>query len=113
MGDASFIQDLYSLFERTITIEPFSSQTIAGKPSYGAAVTYAARIIMKDVGVRTMEGTIIVGRGTVYLPGVYTVTVRDRLTMPGGIPGPVQPPILSVSVTDDEFSGSYTTLVIG
>jgi hypothetical protein len=113
MSDTSFMYDLADLFDRTVTIEPFALQTAAGKPTYGAAVTYAARVIMKDVGVRTVEGTTIIGKGTIYLPGVYVVTTRDRLTLPAGILSPSQPPILSVSVSDDEMAGSYTTLVIG
>ena len=110
---SDFIDALYDLFERTVTLEPYASSTIAGKPSYGAPVTYKARIMMKDVGVRTLEGTVVVGRGKVYLPQVVAATVRDRLTIPVDIPGGTNPPILSVSVTDDEYGGSYTTLVIG
>jgi hypothetical protein len=109
----SFMGDLADMFPRTVSIEPYVSRTIAGLPSYGPAVSYPARIQMKDVGVRTLKGTVIIGRGTVYLPQIVTVTVLDRLTVPSGIPGPVQPPILSVSVNDDEDGGVYTSLVIG
>lgn len=113
MSDTSFMYDLADLFNRTVTIAPYASQTTAGKPSYGSAVSYSARVVMKDVGVRTLEGTTIIGKGTVYLPGVYVVTTRDKLTLPSGVLSPSTPPILSVSVTDDEMGGSYTTMVIG
>ena len=110
---SDFLDALYDLFDRTVTLESYASSTIAGKPSYSAPVSYKARIMMKDVGVRTLEGTIVVGRGKVYLPQVVAASVRDRLTIPVDIPGGSTPPILSVSVTDDEFGGSFTTLVIG
>lgn len=113
MSTTSFVQDLYDLFERTVTIEPFVSQTATGKPTYGTGVSYPARIILKDVGIRMLDGTVIIGKGRVYLPGVYTVTTRDRVTLPAGILSPSQPPILSVSVSDDETAGCFTTLVIG
>jgi hypothetical protein len=110
----SFIADLYDLFERTVTIEPFVSQTAAGLPSFGAPVSYPARILMKAVGVRTIEGTIIVGRGTIYLPVAdVVITTRDRITLPSDMPSPRTPPILSVSEVDDEFGGCYTVLIIG
>jgi hypothetical protein len=110
---SNFINDLLDLFDRTVTIAPYASQTIAGKPSYGTAVSYKARIMMKDVGVRTLEGTMVIGRGKIYLPQVVAATVRDRLTVPVDLPGDANPPILSVSTVDDEFGGSYTVLVIG
>ena len=110
---SDFIDALIDLFDRTVTIEPYASQTIAGKPSYGTAVSYVARIMMKDVGVRTLEGTVVVGRGKVYLPAVVAVSTRDRITIPSDFVGDVNPPILSVSTVDDEFGGSYTVLVIG
>lgn len=109
----SFMGDLADMFPRTVLIAPYASRTIAGLPSYGTAVSYPARIQMKDVGVRTAEGTVIIGRGTIFFPQVITVSVLDRLTLPSGIPGPSQPPILSVTVNDDEMGGTYTALVIG
>ena len=114
VSDGTFIADLLSLFNRKVTIEPRTSQSISGAPVYGAGVVYSARIMMKDVGVRTAQGTTIVGRGKVYLPLAATaLSVMDRITLPSDIPGNVYPPILSVSVTDDEIGGCYTTIVIG
>ena len=110
---SDFIGALYDLFERTVTLESYASSTIAGKPSYSAGVTYPARIMMKDVGVRLTNGTVVVGRGKIYLPQVVAATVRDRITVPVDLPGDVNPPILSVSTVDDEFGGCYTVLVIG
>jgi len=110
---SDFIDALYDLFDRTVTLEAYASQTIAGKPSYSAAVSYKARIMMKDVGVRLANGTVVVGRGKIYLSEVVSASVRDRLTVPVDLPGDVNPPILSVSTVDDETGGCYTVLVIG
>lgn len=110
---SDFIDALYDLFDRSVTIETVASQTIAGKPTYNAPVTYKARIMMKDVGVRTTNGTVLVGRGKIYLPQVVDIDARDRVTLPVTIAGSPTPPILSVSNVDDEFGGCYTVLVFG
>lgn len=110
---SQFLDDLGDMFPRHVGFSVFVSQDIAGKPTYGAGSTYHARIEMKDVGVRTKDGTVIAGRGIIYFPQIVNATVRDRVTVPFGIPGPTNPPILSVTVNDDEDGGSYTALVFG
>lgn len=130
MSDATFLADLRELFDRTVLVEVYKDQTIAGKPNYEypfdilafqvdafqddvPATSYPARIVMKNVGVRSPNGTIIVGRGTIYFPQIVDIQIRDRITLPAGYPGPTQPPILSISTVDDELAGSYTAVVIG
>lgn len=109
----SILPDLVDLFERTVTISTVASRSSSGKPTYGAPVTYPARVLMGDVAVRTPTGTVIIGKGKVYIPAVVDVAVTDRITLPVTVASPATPPILSVTVTDDEYGGCYTTIIIG
>lgn len=112
MTDADYIAALASLFNRAITVEPLASRNSAGLPAYGAAVSYQARIVIKGTALRTADGTVILGRGTVDVLTTNPITVEDRLTLPAMFP-PTQPPILSARLVDGESGPIYTQLIIG
>jgi hypothetical protein len=111
----AFTDDLLDLFTREITINPWVSYDSGGVPSYGAAETHPVRVEMKDVGVRTVEGTTIIGRGRLWIPYTTSITIKDKLTLPAGLlcGGSANPPMLSVSTVDDETGGSYTAIILG
>jgi hypothetical protein len=112
MSDASYIADLADLFNRSVTIEAVASRDAAGKPVYAAPVTYSARIVIKGTAQRTLDGTVILGRGTVDVLTTAAITTQDRITLPAAFP-PTQPPILSARLVDAELVPIYTSLVIG
>jgi hypothetical protein len=101
------------LFDRSVTVEAPVALDAYGKPvSYATAQTYAARLVMKNVAVRTANGIQVVGRGTVYLDTTDAIDPLSRITLPADFP-PTQPPILSVSGVDDDSAASYTRVVVG
>ncbi|MEN6605912.1 MAG: hypothetical protein ABFD60_01615 [Bryobacteraceae bacterium] len=112
MSDAEFMADLADLFNRSVTIEPVTGRSLSGSPVYGVPVPYAARIIIKPTAIRTLDGTVIVGRGYVDLLTVNGIGVTDRITLPAAFP-PVQPTILSARPVDGEEGPMYTQLIIG
>lgn len=119
-GSGIFIGDLEDFFDKTVTIEPFVSRDQYGKPNsgtsgYGPPVQYPANIpvALRQMAVRTKDGTSVFGRGPIYLPvAPMTITVNDRITLPAGY-SPAQPPILQVSPFGDEEGNLATQIVVG
>lgn len=97
----------------TLTLERVTSSTIAGKPTYGAAVTYYCHVQMRAVGVRRTDGTVDTGRGIVYIKGAVALTPKDRITISALSPGVTAPPILDVGGSFDELGEAYTSVVFG
>lgn len=98
---------LRALLTQTVTFEPFVSRTDYGKESYGAPVSYPARVTEQLVLVRQPDGSEKLARHKVRLDGDAVIEARGRLTLPDGS----QPPILSVDRAPDETGGTYTVLV--
>jgi hypothetical protein len=109
----SFMNEFTDMMPRLVGITPFVSQTIAGLPAYGTRTDYPARIEMRDIQIRLADGTVIAGRGKIIFLQTISIHPRDLITVPAGIPGPVNPTILNVSENDDELGGCYTALVFG
>lgn len=107
---------LDDLLTHTVTTEPQTAIDVDGKPTYGAAVSHKAKIVLRTRYVRAADGRQIAGRGTVYLKTPAAVpSAKDRLTMPAGFE-PLVPPILDVRPHYDEDGASvvhHVELVIG
>lgn len=97
----SWDNELTPLLVHTVTIEPWTGQDVDGKPTYGAAVSYAAKVEARPRLVRTPEGHVIATRGVVYLQTTSVPSTKDRLTLPSGF-GATQPPIAEVQIQTDE-----------
>lgn len=80
-------------FRDTVTIEPYASQNSYGEPTFGASVTYPARVEVKSRRIAGSGGVEITARGRVQLASIATVTTKDRMTLPTWA-APTQPPIL-------------------
>lgn len=93
----------------TVTIEPFTSVDLYGNYTYGAPVTYSARVQGKNQLITAMSGEEAVSRVTVYIP-YATVGPRDRITLPA-IFQPTQPSILDVRQVSDEFGQHHTVIL--
>lgn len=91
----TFDGSLLGLMEDEITIEPFTSETAARVPSYGAAVTYKALL---ERGVRRIigqNGREAISNVQATIPDRVAVDVRSRVTLPAGF-APQQPQILGI-----------------
>lgn len=101
----------------TVTIAPWISDDANANPTYGTAVSYSARISIKDELVRSHDGREIVAKGKVYLaaglqPITTVPTTRDKITLPSQYV-PTNPPILDVIPSQDQFGIHHVELVIG
>ena len=105
------IEEFSEFFSSSITLEPLTGRDGYGTATYGAAVTYPARIqtgLHRPITVFGQERT---SRGVVYLQGQPTIGPDDRLTLPTAF-SPLQPPLLTVDLVSDEAGAYYTRLTI-
>lgn len=86
---------IYQLLPDSITIEPFSANTVTQAPTFGAAVTYRAQIYGELSIVIDASGQDLKSSVRVIIPDRVHIDPRDRLTLPTGWV-PNQPPILAV-----------------
>jgi hypothetical protein len=96
-GAAEFLDFL----RQTITVEPFTGRNQFGAPTYGAAVSYNARVGGKQMLVRDTQGQQVVSRQQVWIATAAVIKIVDRLTLPAGY-DPQVPVILSVERPPDE-----------
>lgn len=102
------ISEWADMMPHTITVEPFVSEDMYGKYTYGAPATHQARCQGKNRMVRTATGEEVASTVTVYV-GLIGMNVKDRITLPATF-HPTQPPILALGQVSDE-SGSHHTVV--
>lgn len=100
--------DFSDLCPHSVTIEPFSGLDQYGAKTYGAGITYQARVQGKVRMVKTLTGEEKVSMVTVYL-AAGTVGAQDRITLPSPF-SPTQPDILDVQHVSDE-NGQHHTVV--
>ena len=99
-------------FAHTVTLEAWTGQDAYGKATYGAAVTYPARVEMKSRLIAGSAGTQLAARGRVFLGTATVPNDKDRLTLPASFV-PTQPPILDVYPETDETGIHHIVLYIG
>lgn len=96
------------MLPHTVTIEPFTGLDQRGDYSYGAGVSYRARVQGKATLVTNTQGEEIVSHVTVYLP-FTSVSAQDRITLPSPFT-PTQPSILTVQQVSDATGSHHTVL---
>ena len=82
---------------QTVTITPYSSMTSEGDRSYGAAVSYPARIENVTKLIRNQSGEQVVSTAQVFMQPSAVVTYYDRITLPDG----TTPVILRINYQPD------------
>lgn len=92
-----------------ISVEPFTGVDTYGSYTYGAAVTYKARIQGKNQLVTNMNGEETVAHVTIYV-NASTIGPKDRITLPAPFQ-PTVPNILDVSHVSDESGGHHTVVI--
>lgn len=101
--------DLLALCIHTITLAPYASQNQYGEPTYGAVVSYKARVQGKMRMVRDSLGVERVSSVTCYVATTASIGPKDRLTLPSGWT-PASPPILSVQRQSDEGGDHHVVI---
>ena len=99
--------DLLELLIQTVTIEHVTGRDGYGKPTYGSATVYPARVVGKVRMVRGADGVERVSSATVYLNTTDTLTT-DRVTLPGG----AKPLILSLGTVPDDKGTHHQVLYV-
>lgn len=104
--------ELVDLFAQSVTIAPWSSRDVNGKPTYGSAVTFAARIELSTKLIQNAEGKTIASRGRAFLvPNAgYLPSTKDLLTLPASFVVRT-PPILDVKHDPDTDGTDYYVAV--
>lgn len=101
--------DFAEMMSETITLYPASTIDAYGKQSYGAGVTYQARLVYEQKILRDSEGREIVQQGRAIIYGVATGSVKDRLQLPDG----TRPLITSFDTVRDEDGDHHSVIGFG
>ena len=101
--------DLLLMMPHQIAIEPYQSHNQYGEPTYGAAVTYTARVQGKVRMIRDSTGVERVSTVMCYVATTAAIGPKDKLSLPSGWV-PASPPILSVQRVSDE-SGDHHIVI--
>ena len=109
------LAELTSLCRQTVTIAPRTGIDGYGVVSFGAAVSYRARVSGKRRIVRDDQGAEVLSTHTVYLAANPAVGAHDQMTLSTGDVhstelGAIQPAILSVGKFPDDL-GRISTVV--
>mgnify|MGYP001571170067 CR=1 FL=1 len=111
------VSDWHDLMRQTVSVAPFSSVDGYGKTSYGAAVTYSARVSGRRRMVRDAEGREVVSSQTVYLLSNTAVSPKVKITLSTGDAGSTEvaalsPEILAVGRFPDGESIHHTEIYL-
>lgn len=99
--------ELVALMQDSITIEPYTGQSVNTEETYGSSVSYTCRVVGRRKMVRTATGEEAVSQVTVWLDRVADINPRSRITLPSRFT-PQQPPILAIESFPDEQGTSGT-----
>ena len=80
------------LLNQLVTVAPHTGNDAKGRPVYGTAVQYAARVQAKPRIVLTRDGHDILSSARVYIVPSAVVAIDSQLTLPDGS----QPIVLQV-----------------
>jgi hypothetical protein len=93
----------------TVLVAKLSARSAYGDRTYGADVSYEARVVVQNKMVRTQQGDEVVSRSHAYIFGAPGITVDDRVTLADGS----QPVLLSVEQFPDENGAHHEVLYFG
>jgi len=94
----------------TVIIEPGLTTTeFYAQPSFGAPVSYRARVVRENRMVRSDTGEEQISRTHVWIFGIAGATPKDRITLPDG----TQPLIMTVDRYPDENGPHHEVVYLG
>lgn len=100
------IADWVDIMADEVSVEPFLSLDAYGKPTYGALLSYPARVDFKNHMVTTAGAEQRVSSAIAIIARNTKVGTRDRVTLSDGS----QPSILVSALIWDEQSPLYVRL---
>ena len=101
---------LTELMVQTITVAAVSTKDAYGKRTWGSPTSITnCRVQSGNHKVVDSTGQEQVAVGRVYVPGVPSITLNDKITLPGG----ATPPILMVDQFSDERGSHHTVIHYG
>jgi hypothetical protein len=100
---------LLSLMPHTITLAPYVSQNAYGESTWGAAVSYQARVQGKMKMIRDFTGVERVSTVTCYVATTEAISPKDKLTLPSSFV-PQTPLILAVERQADEHGDHHVVI---
>lgn len=105
------ISDFLDLMQDTITMQLVTVRDGFGKPTYGAATSYRARVVYKSMRTTNrFSGQDAVAAGAVWIAGVILPgDIDDKVTLPDGS----TPKILYWEEYPDEVGNHHTKLLFG
>lgn len=103
--------DFTEFYRDAVTVEPWTGQDSYRKPTYGAAVTYRARVVGRRRLARDDQGQEALSTKQVWLLSDANVSPKDRVTLPAG-ESPQAPPILEVRRVPDELGAHHVVLLL-
>lgn len=110
---AGAISEFLDFMPDTVTIYPWTGQTVTGAPDYSpTGTTYDAYIEMENHLAVDAKGQQVLARGWVFLGSNAVVGIKDKIVLPDGFV-PSSPPIISVNLVSDEAGNHHTELEIG
>lgn len=108
---------LVGFCRQSVKIAPRTGIDSWGEITYGADVTYRARVVGRRRVVPDDQGDEVISTHTVYLATPAAVGVQDRITLSTGDvysteTGALQPPILGVAVFPDDLGRRHLALYL-
>lgn len=105
------ISDFLDLMPDTVSYQAVSSRDAYGKPTYGTAVNYRARVSFKTIRTTSMvSGQEVLAAGEMWLAGTLAPpNIDDRFTLSNG----KTPKILNFEQFQDTEGIHHTKILFG
>ena len=109
----SSISEFLDFMPDTVTIYPWTGQSVSGVPSYsGSGTSYPCHIELKNHLIVDAQGREVLARGRVILGTSTVIGIKDKIVLPSEYI-PISPPMLAVNVMPDEGGNHHVTIEIG
>jgi len=110
----SFEDAFLDMMPHTVTVAPVTSRDKFGTRTYGAAVSYPARVVEEQRRITTLDGVEGMSSHTVWIAphtssGIPNLGPESLITLPDGS----TPPILRVEVYPDEEGDHHWKIYLG
>ena len=103
-------RDFYVMMPHTITVFGSSTLDKYGSQAWsGSGTSYRCRLVFDKRMIRDSDGREILESGRAIVYGVASVSVKDKVTLPGG----TSPLVTSVATIKDELGDHHTVIGFG
>ena len=106
------------LVHDTVTIESLTGRDSYGDETYGAAVTYPARVVGQQKQIRSFTGAEVISQQMVIILASVVVQAEDRITLSTALvnstaDSAIRPPILGARRIPDQSGTHHCVLYLG